>query len=66
MKRNFFRINWKKFYIAVLIIFLSGVIHNLIYAVFNFEDAVFLILPFLGILYLIVSGVYSLIVRKKK
>jgi hypothetical protein len=65
MKNNFFLLSWKKTWIAVVAGFLSIIIHNLIYALFNVEEPVFFFVPFLVILYLVVSGVYSLIKKKR-
>ncbi len=66
MKNNLFLLSWKKTWIAVVVGFGGIVLHNLFYALFKFEEGVFFFVPFLVILYLIVSGVYSLVRWKKR
>ena len=65
MRKGFFLLSWKKAWIAIVVGFLSIMIHNLFYALFEVEEPVFFFVPFLVIFYLIVSGIYSLIKKKK-
>lgn len=59
---NFFLLSWKKIWIIVIIGFISIILHNLIYALFNFEEILFLvIIIFVLPLYLIISIIYTFI-----
>ena len=54
-------LNWKKVGWVVLAWFISVVLHNLWYALFNFEEAVFFLIAVIILpLYIIVLIIYSL------
>lgn len=64
---KYFLLNWKKLWVIVVAGFVSIILHNLFYAIFGFEEAVFFsIVIFILPIYLIISGVYSLIRFLKK
>lgn len=60
-KENFFQLTWKKMYILVVGGFISILLHNLWYAIFGWEEAVFFIIVVILIpLYFIIAAIYSL------
>ncbi len=60
-KENFFQLTWRKMYILVVGGFISILLHNLWYAIFGWEEAVFFIIVVILIpLYFIISVIYSL------
>jgi len=60
-KKNFFQLTWKKMYILVVGGFISILLHNLWYAIFGWEEAVFFIIVVILIpLYFIIAVIYSL------
>ncbi len=59
---EWFLISWRKLWIIVVTGFVSILLHNSISALFNFEEALFLIIAvFLIPLYFLIILVYSLI-----
>jgi hypothetical protein len=71
MKMNkldkYFLLTWRKLWILVVGGFISILLHNFWYAIFGFEEAVFLVLVALIIpVYFLVLVVYSLIKKIKK
>ena len=59
---KYFLLSWRKMWIIVVGGFVSILLHNLISALFNFEEALFFIIVIFVIpIYLIVSIIYSLI-----
>jgi len=63
---NIFKLTWKKTAIALICFNAFVLIHNLIYAIFKYEEAVFSITATIIIpLYFIISGIYSIFRRKK-
>ncbi|MCW8966385.1 MAG: hypothetical protein OQK82_06845 [Candidatus Pacearchaeota archaeon] len=66
---KYFLLNWKKLFWIIIISFISVILHNLIYAVFDIEEAVFFVLAVIIIpLYFIIVVIYTLIkiIQKKK
>ncbi len=63
---KYLSINWEIIWILLISEILSIILHNAIYALFGFEEAVFFIIATIIIpLYLLTSIVYSLIKHKK-
>jgi hypothetical protein len=61
-------LSWKKVLIIIIAWFVAVILHNAIYAIFNFEDVIFFLLAVIVIpLYFIISVGYTIInkVRKK-
>jgi hypothetical protein len=69
-KKNFdkwFLLTWKKLWIIIVFSFIFILFHNAFYAIFNVEEAFFLILVIFVIpVYFMACVVYSLIKKKKK
>ena len=66
---KYFLLSWRKLWIIIMTGFVSIILHNAIYALFNFEEAAFfIIVVILVTLYLILSVLYTLfrIIKKKK
>ncbi|MBR9701854.1 hypothetical protein GOV13_02940 [Candidatus Pacearchaeota archaeon] len=64
---KYFKLTWRKAWIVVIGGFASILLHNLFYALFGFEEAVFLIIVAIIIpLYVIISIIYSLIKLNRK
>ena len=60
-------LSWRKLWILVVGGFISIMLHNLIYAIFNFEEPVFFLLVVVVLpLYLLLAGIYSLVNFSKK
>ncbi len=60
--KKYFIFNWEKIWIIIVSAFLSILLHNLIYAIFNIEEAFFLTIVVIIIpSYFIISGICSLI-----
>ena len=56
----------KRFVILLIVGIISVLIHNLFYAIFGFEEAVFFIIAvFLIPLYFLISVVYMFILKRK-
>ena len=65
--KDLFLLTWKKSWILVVAGFISIVLHNVIYAIFNVEETFFfIIVVFIIPIYFIVMVVYSSIVYYKK
>ena len=63
---KYLKLSWKKVWIVVVGGFVSILLHNLISAIFGFEEAVFFIIVILVIpIYFLVMIVYSLVKRFK-
>jgi len=66
---KWFLMSWRKAGIIVVGWFLAVLLHNLFYAIFGFEDAIFFTIAFPLIpIYFLIAIVYSLIrwIRKNK
>ena len=62
MKTNIFQLTWRKLWIVIVGGFLAILLHNLFFAIFGFEDAVFFIIViFILPIYMIIAIIYSLI-----
>jgi hypothetical protein len=58
----FFMLSWKKVLLLIILWFASVILHNLIYAFFHMEEAVFFLLAIIVIpLYFLISLIYSLV-----
>lgn len=55
------QLTWKKLWIIIISAFLLVILHNAVYAIWNFEEGIFFILFFLVILYFIIALIYSLV-----
>ncbi|MFH1522180.1 MAG: hypothetical protein ABIF18_04450 [archaeon] len=65
--KDLFLFSWKKLWIIVVVGFISIILHNVIYALFNVEEAFFFILAVLVIpIYFLVIIIYSLIYKFTK
>ncbi len=63
---KWFLLTWRKAWIIVVGWFLAIMLHNVFYAIFGFEEFVFLIITILIIpLYFIICVVYSLVKKVK-
>lgn len=58
---NFFTLSWRKAWIAVVLGFVSILLHNGVYALFGFEEPLFLLIAVGVPFYLVIAIVYSLI-----
>jgi len=65
MKTNFFKLTCKKLWIIIVSGFISILLHNFWYAIFHFEEPVFLSLTFIIIIYFIISLIYTLLKQEK-
>ena len=59
--KKVFLLSWKNLWIVVVAGFVSIILHNVFYAIFRFEEAVFFsIVVFIIPLYLIISIIYTI------
>lgn len=59
---NALKLSWKRFGITILSWILCVILHNAIYALFGFEEALFFIIAVIIIpIYIIVSLIYTII-----
>lgn len=64
---KWFLLSWRKLWIIVVAGFVSIIMHNLIYALFNLEEAFFFIIViFILPIYLIIVILYSIINKLKR
>lgn len=67
---RYFLLSWRRAWLIIIGWFLSVILHNAIYALFNFEEAFFFILAVIVIpIYVLIVLIYSLvkfIMKKKK
>ncbi|MFH1585295.1 MAG: hypothetical protein ABIB79_00825 [archaeon] len=60
-------LSWRKLWILVVGGFISIILHNVIYAIFEFEEAFFFIIVIFVIpIYFLISLIYSIIKKLKK
>ena len=63
---KFFLLSWKKVFVLIILGFLFIILHNLFYAVFNFEEAVFFVLViFVVPFYFLCCVVYTIFKKIK-
>ena len=64
---KWFLLTWRKAWIIIILGFVSILLHNAFYAIFGFEEFVFLIIViFIIPIYFIICVVYSLIKKANK
>lgn len=64
-----FLFSWKKLGISIVVGFVSIMLHNLIYALFNFEEPLFFIIAVIIVpLYFVILIIYNLIniIKRKR
>jgi hypothetical protein len=65
--KNIFLLSWKRAGMVVVVGFVSMLLHNLISALIGIEEAFFFILViFILPIYILIAGVYSIILYFKK
>lgn len=64
---KWFLLSWRKLWVVVVVGIVSAILHNLIYALFNVEEAFFFIIViFLLPLYFIIMILYTIINKIKR
>jgi len=56
-----FLLSWKRFFLVVIGFFVFVFLHNLVYALFKVEEAVFFLLALVISVYFLISLFYSLV-----
>jgi len=65
--KKILKLTWKKLLLLIVLWFIAVILHNAVYAIFGFEDAIFFIIAIFVIpIYFIVSLIYTIIIKIKE